>query len=197
VIAEEIPQPSEPRWVVPEGGLTASDLDRLPGLPPHTELIDGGLFFMSPQRLFHMLVIKLLDVALNAARPSGYRVRTQMSVTLGPSHRLEPDLVVVSASAETGMGQTWYPAESVLLAVEVVSPDSQERDRKRKPQLYAEAGIRHFWRVEENDGLPVVYVYELDQAGTPSYTPTGIFHDRLKLTVPYEIDVDLNGIADL
>lgn len=32
------------RWPVPpEGGWTADDLDRIPGLPPHTELIDGSL----------------------------------------------------------------------------------------------------------------------------------------------------------
>lgn len=27
----------------PEGGYVAEDLDRLPNLPPHTELIDGSL----------------------------------------------------------------------------------------------------------------------------------------------------------
>lgn len=185
-----------PQWYVPDGGLTAADLDRIPGLPPHTELIDGGLFFMSPQRVFHGLVIKLLDAALSARRPPGFRVRTNMSVTLARRHRVEPDVLVVAATAETGLDQTDYPADAVLLAVEVVSPESQERDRKTKPTLYATAGIEHFWRVEENNGKPVVYVYELDPA-TSSYTPTGIYHDRLKLTVPFEIDADLNGINDL
>ncbi|MFE2291079.1 hypothetical protein [Streptomyces sp. NPDC059452] len=33
-----------PRWAVPpEGGWTADDLDTLPNLPRHTELIDGSL----------------------------------------------------------------------------------------------------------------------------------------------------------
>lgn len=42
------------RWPIPpEGGWTSDDLDRIPGLPPHTELIDGSLVFMSPQRKFH------------------------------------------------------------------------------------------------------------------------------------------------
>jgi hypothetical protein len=82
------------------------------------------------------------------------------------------------------------------LAIEVVSPDSQVRDRERKPQLYAASGIPHFWRVEENDGKPVVYVYELDPA-TSSYTPTGIYHERLTLTVPFPIDIDLGGIEQL
>ena len=53
----------------------------------------------------------------------------------------------------------------------------------------------HFWRVEQDGdkGLPVVYVYELDPA-TRAYALAGIFHDRLKLTAPFEIDVDLTAI---
>jgi len=39
----------------------------------------------------------------------------------------------------------------------------------------------------------VLYVYELDPV-THQYVPTGIFHDRVKLTVPFEIDIDLTEI---
>jgi Uma2 family endonuclease len=84
-----------------------------------------------------------------------------------------------------------------VLAVEVVSPDSEERDRERKPQLYAKAGIVHFWRVEDGgDGKPVVYVYELDPA-THSYAITGIYHNQLKLAVPFHIDIDLTEVDRL
>lgn len=98
---------------------------------------------------------------------------------------------VIDAEARGDGNETWYPAEVVHLVVEVVSPDSEVRDRERKPQLYARAGIRHFWRIEDNDGKPVVYVYELDPA-TSVYALSGIHHDRLKLSVPFTIDVDLN-----
>ncbi|MFJ5729931.1 hypothetical protein ACIQC2_17880 [Streptomyces paradoxus] len=48
------PKASKPTWPTsPEGGWTADDLDRLPNLPPHTELIDGSLVFVSPQTVFH------------------------------------------------------------------------------------------------------------------------------------------------
>jgi hypothetical protein len=62
-----------------------------------------------------------------------------------------------------------------------------------KPRKYAQAGIPHYWRVEENQGLPVVYVCELDPA-TQSYGLTGIFHDKLELTVPFPLDIDLTAI---
>lgn len=89
------------------------------------------------------------------------------------------------------MDQTWYPAEAVKLAVEVVSPDSQIRDRERKPQIYAQAGIKHFWRAEDTSGRVTLYAYELDPA-TSAYGLTGIFHDRVKLTVPFDIDIDID-----
>lgn len=39
----------------------------------------------------------------------------------------------------------------------------------------------------------MVYVYELDPM-TKSYVPMGIFHNRLKLTVPFAIDIDLTSV---
>lgn len=181
----------------PPGGFTAEDLDRIPGLPAHTELIDGSLVFVSPQKRFHTLALYLLEGALRRTVPRDLRVRREMSVILGPRQRPEPDLLVVQASADISMDQTAYAPEDVLLAVEVVSPDSEIRDRQRKPQLYAEAGIKHFWRVEDTSGGKIaVYVYELDPA-THVYAITGIYHDRLKLTVPFEIDIDLAEIDQL
>ncbi|MGN9812452.1 Uma2 family endonuclease [Micromonospora sp. BQ11] len=181
----------------PPGGYTAEDLDRLPDLPPHTELIDASLVFVSPQKAFHSLAVDLLVHGLRRTAPKHLRVRREMSVTLGPRQRPEPDLLVVRASAETGPDQTWYPPDAVELVVEVVSPDSEERDRERKPQLYAKAGIRHFWRVEDGSGGAIVlYAYELDPA-THAYALTGIYHDRLSVKLPFEVDLDLTEIDQL
>lgn len=104
--------------------------------------------------------------------------------------------MVVHAEAITGLDQNDYRSADVVLTVEVVSPDSEVRDRERKPQLYAAAGIPHFWRVENTGGRPTVYVYELDPA-TKAYTLTGIHHDLLKLTVPFDIDIDLTEIDEI
>ncbi|GAA3173475.1 Uma2 family endonuclease [Nonomuraea roseoviolacea subsp. carminata] len=184
---------SLPDWAFPPpGGFKAEDLDHIPDLPAHTELIDGSLVFVSPQRDFHTSMLFLLHSELRGAAPANYRVRREMSVTLGPDQRPEPDLIVIP-SAVTQLNATYYHGRDVILAVEVMSPESRRRDRERKPVLYAEAEIPHFWRVEENDEKPVVYVYELDPA-TRTYVPTGIFHDRLKLTVPFDIDIDLTEI---
>ncbi|MEV0150915.1 MULTISPECIES: Uma2 family endonuclease [unclassified Nonomuraea] len=192
-VSLEMEPPSRPDWVTPPpGGFKAEDLDHIPDLPAHTELLDGSLVLVSPQRDFHTSMLFLLHSELRRAAPADYRVRREMSVILGPDQRPEPDLIVIP-SAVTQLNATYYHGSDVVLAVEVVSPESKTRDRERKPVLYAKAGIRHFWRVEENDEKPVVYVYELDPA-TRTYVPTGIFHDRLKVTVPFDIDIDLTEI---
>ncbi|MEU8240118.1 Uma2 family endonuclease [Actinoplanes missouriensis] len=178
----------------PDEGYFADDLDRIPGLPSHTELIDGSLVVVSPQKRFHMMALRLLENALTRLAPEDrFVVSREMSVVLGARQRPEPDLLVVHANAEIDLDATWYPADAVVLAVEVVSPDSEERDRRRKPTLYAEAGIKYFWRVEDVAGRMVVYAYELDPA-TAKYVPVGIFHDRLSLAYPFEIEIDLTVI---
>ncbi|WP_035852854.1 Uma2 family endonuclease [Kitasatospora azatica] len=180
-----------PDWLVPPtGGWTAEDLDRLPELPPHTELIDGSLVFVSPQTIFHAWVIRKLLNGLLSAVPSGLEVWSEFSVVLGRSNRPEPDLVVTRAEARTSLRQTSFRAEDVLLAVEVMSPDSVSRDREVKPRKYAEAGIRHYWRVENDDDHAVVYTYELDPA-SGLYGKAGIHHDGVKLDRPFLIDIPL------
>ncbi|MFG2024109.1 Uma2 family endonuclease [Streptomyces sp. NPDC048825] len=177
----------------PQGGWTADDLDELPNLPPHTELIDGSLVFVSPQTRFHSLAMRLLENSLLDQVPDELDVMREMTIKLNKRNRPEPDVLVIRTDADAGPKQTWFRPEDVIIAVEVVSEDSEDRDREVKPQKYARAGIQHYWRVEEIEGLPVVYVYELDPA-TKVYGLTGIFHDKLELTVPFPIDIDLTAI---
>lgn len=194
-----MPESDLPDWLFPPAGgiITADDLDHMPDLPAHTELIDGGLVFAAPQTAFHSVTGDLLIAGLHRSAPPGFRVRLNMSVVLGPQQRPEPDLCVIRAGAEHSPEQTFYLARDVILVAEIVSPDSQIRDRERKPQLYAQAGIPHFWRVEENqNGRPTVYVYELAPA-TRAYALSGIHHDRLKLALPFDIDIDLTAIDRL
>src|SRR5690606_31341168 len=152
-------------WPVPPvDGYTVDDLFTLPDLPPHTELIDGSLITVSPQRNFHADVIDLLVSGLRHNVPKEYRVKREMTIVLDRRNGLEPDVSVVFADAVRGPDQTSYQAKDVVLAIEVVSPDSESRDRTTKPYKYGNAGIPHFWRVERDgtDRKPLIHVYELD-----------------------------------
>jgi Uncharacterized protein conserved in cyanobacteria len=185
------------RWPVPpQDGYTVDDLFTLPDLPPHTELLDGSLVFVSPQRDFHTIMIDLLMVGLRHSAPPQMKVRREMTVVLDRRNGPEPDVSVVRAEAVTGRELTRFSAADVLLAVEVVSPDSEARDRAAKPQKYAAAGIPNFWLVEMagSDRHPVVRVYELDPVSR-TYALTGTYHDRLKAGVPFPVDIDISSAA--
>lgn len=91
-------------------------------------------------------------------------------------------------------GTTACRAADVVLAVEVVSPGSEVRDRGRRPRLYAMAAIPLLAGGERR--RPTVYVHELDPA-VPACVPAGIHRDRLRLAVPFGIDIDLTEIGDL
>lgn len=183
-----------PEWFIPPPeGWTADDLDRLPvAAPAHIELLDGALIVAGPRRSFHARVTMRLGAAFDSAAPTGVMVETQMTVKLGRRQRPEPDVVVFRESVSDA-GRTYLLPEDVLLVVEVVSPESEERDRETKPLKYAKAGIRNFWRVEEEDAAPVVHVYELDDT-TGQYVPTAIERQRLRVTVPFPVDIDVAGL---
>jgi Uma2 family endonuclease len=184
-----------PDWLTPPRaeGWFAEDLDHLPNAPRHTELIDGALvFMMSPQRLWHSIVITALTVALDAQAPPNIAVAREMTIRLDRRNRPEPDLVATTAPRD--LARTSYDPADVLLVVEVVSPESAHRDRTAKPRKYAEAGIPHFWLIEDEDSQPVVHAYEIDGL-TKTYVPAGIFRDKLVRPVPFPVTLDLAALV--
>jgi Uma2 family endonuclease len=184
----------ESHWLIPTAcGYIAADLDIISGLPRHTELIDGSLVVAGRQTLFHMRMLRLLEGELDSQASERFAIQRGMTVMLDPKQRPEPDIMIVWASAEVSLDQTDFKPEDVLLVAEVVSSESCVRDRVRKPQLYAKAGFRVFWRIEGENGRPVVYTFELDP-GTKNYAPTGIHRGLLTASWPFPIDIDLDAI---
>ncbi|MFI2629728.1 Uma2 family endonuclease [Streptomyces collinus] len=188
------PKASKPTWPTPpEGGWTADDLDRLPNLPPHTELIDGSLVFVSPQTIFHERAVDFFKWQLQFLAPADLEVFREFTIDLDRQNRPEPDVVVVRGDVVEDPDQTRFPAGAVLLAIEVVSEDSVSRDRETKPLKYARAKIPHYWRVENENGRAAVHVFELEPT-TGTYTGINIFRERMKVDVPFPADLDLTQI---
>ncbi|MFI7403360.1 Uma2 family endonuclease [Streptomyces sp. NPDC049541] len=186
-------------WRMPPlDGYTVDDLLTLPDLPPHTELIDGSLVLVSPQRYFHFAAIDLLVTGLRRTMPSDLKVAREMTVVLDRRNGPEPDVSVIKAAAKKGLTQTYFEGKDVVLAVEVISPESEARDRLTKTHKYAAAGIQHYWLVEMSgpDDHPVVEVFELS-AATGAYRSAGTYRDRIKVDKPYPIDIDLTEIDEL
>ncbi|MEV6298197.1 Uma2 family endonuclease [Actinoplanes sp. NPDC051861] len=184
-----------PEWMRPPRpeGWYADDLDKLPEAPRHTELIDGALvFMMSPQRVWHARMVTALVNSLTDQAPADIEVDREITIRLDRWNRPEPDLLATKAPYDPS--RTFYTPEETLLVVEVVSPESAHRDRTVKLRKYAEAGIANYWRIEEEDGSPVVHTYELD-GPTKSYAPTGIHRGKLVTAVPFAIELDLTRLV--
>jgi Uma2 family endonuclease len=185
---------SLPSWFYPpprDSGWVATDLHHLPESAPRFELIDGALVPRAPQTSLHSLVVRRLANAVELEVPEPLQLDVGMAVRLGRRQQLTPDLVVTDTGTDPDRA-VFLPHE-VLLVGEVVSAETAERDRSTKPSKYAKAGIRHFWRVENESGQPVVYVYELDET-TERYVANGIYRDRLTVPVPFPMDVDLTTL---
>lgn len=187
-------EPSRPAWDLSArpGPYTAEDLDRIPDLPPHSELIDGNLIFVSPQALFHALAVTAISRALERTVPPNLFVADRMTVTLDGKNRVEPDVLVVDAMA-LDIRRTGFEAADTLLVVEVVSPESRTRDRKVKPGKYAAAGIPHFWIVDDIGGKTVVEVFKLDPE-LGSYALVSRLDGRLDVEEPFPVAADLGEV---
>ncbi|MEV6974597.1 Uma2 family endonuclease [Kitasatospora sp. NPDC093806] len=184
-----------PEWMYPPRaeGWFAEDLDHLPQAPPRTELRHGSLvFFLRPRSAWHSRVTAALATAIDRTAPAGWTVDYGTAVILDRWNRTRPDIVVGITGHDPG--RIRFTADEVVLVVEVVSPDAAHADRVVKPEKYAEAGIPHYWVIEEEDGLPVVHVYELD-TNVGAYAPGGIFRGRLQRSVPFPVDIDLDALV--
>jgi Uma2 family endonuclease len=147
---------------------------------------------MSPQRSWHGRLVTALAISLSEQAPAGIEVEREMTIRLDERNRPEPDLLVTTAPYDPD--RTWYPPDTVLLVIEVVSPESAHRDRTVKLRKYAEAGISNYWRIEEEEEIPVVHTYELDKPAQV-YAPTGIHRHELRSLAPFAIDLDLDKLA--
>lgn len=185
-----------PEWFFPPEGRawTVDDLDKLPPeAPGRLEIIDGALIVMSPQNVFHSCVIDVMTHSLRAQAPDELMVMREWTVALPNGDAPEPDVLVFDQNSYQGEDQTRIDAEHVKLAVEVVSPDSRKRDLFRKPQLYAAAGIDHYWVVDRKAGTTIVRIYERDPIG--GYQMAGEHRDQVICTEPFPIELDLSTKA--
>lgn len=117
------------------------------------EFVDGRLVLMPPATGFHeeiilrLLVRLTLEIAqrglLLQARPSGTEIRTT------PRRTRRPDIIVITEQQALEIRNVSAILETPPpLAVEVVSPESVQRDYETKTLEYAAKGIPEYWIVD-------------------------------------------------
>jgi len=117
---------------------------------PDAEWADGEVYIMSAANNWHNLVQTWLTHYLMTLieRDDLGGVRNDMYVRLAAQRRLRvPDLMLISKGRLHIIGDTLIDGAPDLI-IEVVSPDSQERDRREKFIEYEKAGVLEYWIVD-------------------------------------------------
>ncbi|WUH99331.1 Uma2 family endonuclease [Spirillospora sp. NBC_00431] len=188
-----LPLPSGDTW-------TRAEFEALPeDLPVRVSLIHGELVVSPRPRPIHQRIVRRLATRVEDVAPVAWQVDIDVDVLLDDDENepveMAPDIVVYSADHDPY--ERPILAELVTLVVEVVSPSTKRKDRRAHPELYAEAGIRHYWRVETDQTAPsfAIYTYEIDDA-TGRYVATGVHHDRIAVTSPFVLDIELKPVRE-
>lgn len=164
------------------GLLTVADYMKLPDDAPRYELIEGELLMApAPNRYHQEILFNLALILGNHVRKKrlGKIYLAPFDIIFDEHNVLQPDIIFFSnarASALTKAGASGAPD----LAVEILSPGAEKRDREQKRKIFARTGVEELWlvlpdkhrieiyRLQENPTQPVQIVKEAER-----------FHSRL------------------
>ena len=137
-----------------------------------------------------MAAVRDLQQLLRKQVPDAFEVLYRMAIKMDERTAPSPDISILCASV-FDWDKSLYLPEDVLMAAEVISPESEERDREDKPILYAAMGIPTFWLVERGPDLaPIVHEHQL-YGGAYRLMRTHIGH--MKTEIPFPMEVRLNA----
>ena len=157
------------------------------------EFTDGRLEVPPMPTDRHQTILQFLFLAcLPVVEQVGGAVRfALLRLRIGHRKFREPDLLLVREARDGRRGNEYWRGADLVM--EVVSPDSRDRDRRQKRLDYAEAGIPEYWIVDPIDDT--VTVLALEDA---SYAEHGTFRrgDRAGSVCLPGLEVDVAAVFD-
>lgn len=185
--------PAESGLVLGPGPFTVSNYRALPEEARRWELIDGALLVNASPGRPHQFVAFEIVSALRAAVAPELIAIYEIDVLLDDHTVLIPDIVVAKRT-DYFSDAPELPVGAVVLAVEVVSPSSRRMDRFLKPQMYAEAGVPAYWRVELDTTSGVRIATYILRDGAYVEGPSASGNGTLALQTPFPLVVDLASL---
>ncbi|MGH9121783.1 MAG: Uma2 family endonuclease [Acidimicrobiales bacterium] len=149
------------------------------------ELLGGAIVMTPSPEVAHQRASRRLQNLLEAAKSTIEVFAAPLDLDLPGGHRVQPDLVMV-AKGRTGRRLT----PPVELVVEIVSPGSAVNDRVTKLDVYATAGIPHYWIIDLPAGVVSTYVLAGD-------TYRVLAEGRIiETTEPVAVTIDIAALVD-
>lgn len=155
------------------------------------ELVQGELIKMVAKGFAHSACNDALSTELIRLVGDRAIIRSQNPVALFPDSEPEPDVVIARGSRKEFFAR--HPqSQDVVLIIEV-SDSTLKYDQTIKLQLYARAGIAHYWIVNLIDGQLESYSQPYQQRG--SYSLHQIYLPSQSVTIPdFGVALDLSNI---
>jgi Uma2 family endonuclease len=119
---------------------------------PRYELLDGRLLVTPAPRSVHQFVIVELVALLYPyleREPVGRVLTSPADIELQTETIMQPDVFVIPTTTTlAGDVLEWSDVKSLLLAIEVLSPSSEQTDRGAKRDHYLANGVDDYWIVD-------------------------------------------------
>lgn len=151
---------------------TADMVRALPDDGNRYETVHGELLVTPAPRADHQYVIGELFARLHPyleRHPLGRVLMSPADISWAPDVLVQPDLFVVAI--EEARTFDWKQMQTLLLAIEVLSPSTQRYDRFTKRRVYQECGVPWYW------------IVDIDARAAENWTPAASLpcmeHERL------------------
>lgn len=168
---------------------TVDDLGQLDEDDQRYEVVDGRLEVSPQERFGNTMAGWRLEHQLAEQAPPGVAAVREMTIRLGTNSRVA-DIVLLRTDGASRDDRIGCEAADVLLAVEVVSPDSRRRDRIDKPREYAAAGIAAYWLLEPDPAMEL-HTFVLDGG---VYRPDTVLSGVGQVRAPSPMTIDVPGL---
>ncbi len=152
------------------------------------DLLDGVIHVASPENSDHNQLVCWLTIVLRQfveERKLGRLTINKVAFRLSDRTAPEPDLAFV-ASHRMNIIKPGYVDGPPDLVIEIVSPDSVERDYENKRVRYETAGVREYWIIDPLENSATFLVREGDSF-VEQHLGDHIFKSRV--LPQFEIDV--------
>jgi Uma2 family endonuclease len=142
------------RWITADEYERMGEAGIFPG-DARLELIEGGIFEMSPIGSPHAASIDFLVYCFSLIAHGRFIVRVQNPIRLNDFSEPQPDVALVRRRDDFYRGA--HPTAADVLLVVEVADTTVITDRSVKIPLYARAGIPEAWLVNIPEGRVEVY----------------------------------------
>ncbi len=146
-----------------------------------SEWIDGRVLIMAAASVAHQRIGSFLEVLLkiySAKHEIGEVFRAPIAVKISIFAGREPDLFFIKKENLHIVKPTFVKGAPDL-AVEIISPESVERDTIDKFGEYEAAGVKEFWLIDPNEQICKFYELADDRFNLTITLSKGVFQSKV------------------